>query len=186
LLRGETVGIIGIGGLGHLGVQFAKAEGYHTVAIDSRPEGRRLATEVTNHSLAPDLVVDSTSPGATAEILDFTNGEGLAAVIVCTDSLAANDWALTLLRMGGTCILLGLPPDKWRFDSSLIVFRELVLRGSYVASRESTERMMAVVERHNIESFLTVIPFEEVATVTDKYLEKSFRGRLVVQIATDE
>lgn len=156
------------------------------MAIDSRPEGRKLATEVANPSLAPDLVLDSTSPDAATEMLGFTNGEGLAAVIVCTDSLQANEWALTLLRMGGTCILLGLPPDKWRFDSSLIVFRELVLRGSYVASRKSTERMMAVVKQHNVQSFLTVIPFEEVASVTEKYLEKSFRGRLVVQIARDE
>lgn len=138
-----------------------------------------------NASLTPDLVIDSTASDAAAKIFDFTNGEGLSAVVVCTDSLEANDWALTLLRIGGRLILLGLPPQKWRFDASVIVFRELTLRGSYVASRESTERMMSVVESHQIESSLTVVPFENVADVVDAYQDKSFKGRLVVQISKE-
>ncbi|KAH8658008.1 alcohol dehydrogenase GroES-like domain-containing protein [Xylariales sp. PMI_506] len=184
LAPGETIAIIGIGGLGHLGVQFGKAMGYRVVAIDNRPEGRQLATQVSNPELCPDLIIDSSTPAtAAAEIYEFTSGEGLAATVVCTDSLAANDWALTLLRIGGVSVLLGLPPNKWRFDSSVIVFRELTLRGSYVASRESTQRMMAVVEQHKVESHLTVLPLGEVARVTELYQDKSFSGRLVIQIA---
>jgi D-arabinose 1-dehydrogenase-like Zn-dependent alcohol dehydrogenase len=185
LKGGETIAIIGIGGLGHLGVQFSKALGYRTIAVDSRSEGRQLASEVSNLDLVPDLVIDSTSPDASAKIFEYTEGEGIAAAVVCTDSLAANEWALTLLRIGGTLILLGLPPEKWRFDAGLIVFRELVLRGSYVASRESTERMVAVVERSRVASHLTVIPFADVPRVADAYQDKAFRGRLVVQIAEE-
>lgn len=182
--HGETVAIIGIGGLGHLGVQLAKALGYRTIAADSREEGRRLARDVPNESLAPDLVVDSLAGDATETIYQFTNGEGIAAAVVCTDSLPANEWALSLLRVQGTMVLLGLPPDKWRFDGHAIVFRELVLRGSYVASRESTERMMEVVERHGIRSRLTVLDFADVAGVVDRYKDRSFTGRLVVRIAS--
>ncbi|KAJ1331030.1 propanol-preferring alcohol dehydrogenase [Microdochium nivale] len=184
LPHGETVAIIGIGGLGHLGVQLAKALGYRTIAADSREEGRRLARDVPNESLAPDLVVDSLAGDATETIYQFTNGEGIAAAVVCTDSLPANEWALSLLRVQGTMVLLGLPPDKWRFDGHAIVFRELVLRGSYVASRESTERMMEVVERHGIRSRLTVLDFADVAGVVDRYKDRSFTGRLVVRIAS--
>lgn len=185
LKGGDPVAVIGIGGLGHLGVQFSKAMGFRTIAVDSRPEGRSLAVAVHNPELKPDLVVDSTSPDATAAIFDFTDGEGVAAAVVCTDSLPANEWALTLLRIGGTLVLLGLPPEKWRFDASIIVFRELTLRGSYVASRESTERMMSAVEKSRVESHLTVIPFNKVPEVVDAYQEKSFRGRLVVQITKE-
>jgi D-arabinose 1-dehydrogenase-like Zn-dependent alcohol dehydrogenase len=185
LKKGETIAIIGIGGLGHLGVQFAKASGYCTVAIDSRPEGRQLATEVSNPKLIPDLVVDSTASDATAKVFEFTRGVGIAAAVVCTDSLAANEWALSLLRIGGTLVLLGLPVEKWRFDADIIVFRELTLRGSYVASKESTERMMAIVEKNNVESHLTIVPFDEVHRVVDLYQSKTFRGRLVVQIAKE-
>ncbi|KAH8205595.1 hypothetical protein TruAng_000301 [Truncatella angustata] len=182
LRPGETVAVVGIGGLGHLGVQFAKALGYRTIAIDSKPEGRQLATNVSSPDLLPDLVVDSMSTDAKQKIFDFTHREGVAAAVVCTDSLPANEWTLSLLRIGGTLVLLGLPPDKWRFDSDIIVFRELILRGSYVASRESTERMMAVVKKNDVQSQLTLVPFDKVPGIVDMYLHKSFSGRIVVQI----
>ncbi|KAI0532770.1 alcohol dehydrogenase GroES-like domain-containing protein [Xylaria digitata] len=184
LTAGNTIAIIGIGGLGHLGVQFAKAMGYRTVAIDNREEGRQLATEVPSSELRPDLVVDSAGSDATDQIFRFTNGEGLAAVVVCTDSLEVNAWALRLLRIGGTLVLLGLPPERWQFDSDIIVFRELVMRGSYVASKESTEKMMKIVDKNQIRSHLTVIPWHDIPTIVDTYKDRSFKGRLVVQIAT--
>ncbi|KAI1367963.1 GroES-like protein [Xylaria arbuscula] len=183
LAPGNTIGIIGIGGLGHLGVQFAKAMGYRTVAIDNRAEGRELATEVPYPGLRPDMVIDSSSTDATERVFETTGGEGLAAVVVCTDSLEVNAWALRLLRIRGTLVLLGLPPERWQFDSDIIVFKELVLKGSYVASKESTERMMQMVEKHKIRSHLTVIPWDGIPTIVDAYKDKSFRGRLVVQIS---
>ncbi|KAI0415336.1 alcohol dehydrogenase GroES-like domain-containing protein [Xylaria grammica] len=183
LSPGDAIAIIGIGGLGHLGVQFAKAMGYRTVAIDNRAEGRQLATEVPSSELQPDLVVDSAASDASDRIFRFTNGEGLAAAVVCTDSLEVNAWALHLLRIAGTLVLLGLPPERWMFDSDVIVFRELVIRGSYVASRKSTERMMGVVDKNRIRSHLTVVPWNDIPTLVDKYKDRSFKGRLVVQIA---
>ncbi|KAI0458045.1 GroES-like protein [Xylaria acuta] len=183
LAPGNTVAIIGIGGLGHLGVQFAKAMGYRTVAIDNRPEGRQLATEVPSSEVRPDLVVDSTASDATEQIFKFTDGEGLAAAIVCTDSLEVNAWALRLLRIRGTLVLLGLPPERWQFNADIIVFKELIIKGSYVASRESTERMMKVVDKSQVKSHLTVVSWDDIPSLVDKYTHKSFKGRLVVQIA---
>ncbi|GJD05215.1 alcohol dehydrogenase GroES-like domain-containing protein [Colletotrichum higginsianum] len=183
LSPGDTVAIVGIGGLGFLGLQFASAMGFRTVAVDSRPAGRQLATEMPNQDLKPSLVVDSGAEDATAQIMDFTGGEGLAAVVVCTDFLPANNWALTLLRIGGVMGVLGLPAESWRFDSSVIVFRELTIRGSYVASRESTERMMKTVEEAGIRSHITLVPFDEIPGILAKYQDSAFKGRLVVKIA---
>ncbi|KAF6832967.1 putative alcohol dehydrogenase [Colletotrichum musicola] len=183
LNSGETVAIVGIGGLGHLGLQFASAMGFRTIAVDSRPAGRQLATEMPNESLSPALVVDSSAPDATDQIMEFTNGEGVAAAVVCTDSLAANNWALAILRIGGVMGVLGLPAEKWRFDSSVIVFRELTIRGSYVASREATERMMEMVGKAGIRSHITLVPFEGIPGIVDAYQDSAFRGRLVVQVA---
>ncbi|KEZ45075.1 Alcohol dehydrogenase GroES-like domain-containing protein [Scedosporium apiospermum] len=180
---GDAVGIVGIGGLGHLGVQFAKALGYRVVAIDSREAGRQLATEVSNPELVPDLVVDSMADDATAKIQQFTDCEGLAAVVVCTDSLAANSWAPTLLRIQGVLVVLGLPPQGWHFDSEIMAFRELVIRGSYVADTESTKRMMEVVDKHNIRSHVTIVAFDEIPRIVEAYRDPSFKGRLVVQIS---
>ncbi|KAK7403273.1 hypothetical protein QQX98_010964 [Neonectria punicea] len=105
--------------------------GYRTIAIDNREAGRTLATEVPP-GLSPDLVLDSTSSdAAAAQILEFTNGEGIAAAI-------------------------------WRFDPSVMVFRELVIMGSYVASADSTRRMMDVVERSGVRSHVTRVAFNDI------------------------
>ncbi|KAI3395895.1 hypothetical protein diail_680 [Diaporthe ilicicola] len=182
LSPGETVAIVGIGGLGSLGLQFAAAMGFRTVAADSRPAGRQLAVEMANQSLRPALVVDSGSKDATAQIMEITNGDGVAAVVACTDSLAANNWALTLLRTGGVMGVLGLPAENWRFDSSVIVFKELTIRGSYVASRDSTERMMKAVAEADIRSHVTLVPFDGIPGIVDAYQDSAFKGRLVVQV----
>lgn len=186
LRQGDPIAIVGIGGLGHLGVQFAKALGYRTIAMDSRPEGRQLATDVPRPGLMADLVVDPAAPDTEEQISRFTNAEGIAAAVVCTDSLAANAWSLRLLRIGGVLVPLALPAEQWRFDSDVLVYKELVIRGSYVAGVESTRRMMQVVEESGIKSRLTVVPFDSVPGILDLYQEKSFSGRLVVQISDEE
>ncbi|KAL3961163.1 hypothetical protein ACCO45_006280 [Purpureocillium lilacinum] len=180
---GEVVAIVGIGGLGHLGLQFAKALGFHTIAVDSRPAGRQLATEMANPNLRPDYVVDSSNiKAATRSILGFTNGVGVAAAVVCTDSIEANRWALQTLRVGGVLGVLGLPANPWQFDAELLVFRELSIKGSYVAGRKATERMIETVGKAGIQSYLTTISFGEIPDIVEMYEEKSFKGRLVVQL----
>ncbi|KAF9691387.1 hypothetical protein EKO04_010637 [Ascochyta lentis] len=180
--NGDTVAIVGIGGVGHLAVQFAKAMGFRTVAIDNREEGRQLALEVADH-LKPDLVVDSTASNANEQILEFTLGEGLAGVVVCTDSIHANAWSLQQLGNKGVMVPLGLPKDKWQFDSEAMVFRELVIKGSYVSSAEEAELMFKVVAENNISSHLTVLNFEQIPSLVDRYQHTSMKGRLVIQIA---
>ncbi|KAF1928418.1 NAD(P)-binding protein [Didymella exigua CBS 183.55] len=179
---GEAIAIVGIGGVGHLAVQFAKAMGFRTVAIDNREEGRHLALEVAEH-LKPDLVIDSTASDADDQILDFTLGEGLGGVVVCTDSIAANAWSLQQLGNKGVMVPLGLPKDKWQFDSEAMVFRELVIKGSYVSSAEEAELMFKVVAENRIASHLTILGFDQIPSLVDKYLHKSMKGRLVIQIA---
>ncbi|KAE8154110.1 hypothetical protein BDV25DRAFT_148259, partial [Aspergillus avenaceus] len=166
---GDTIGIIGIGGLGQLAVQFAKALGYRVVAIDNRNHSLQLTADMSTE-LQPGLLVNTTHEEATANIMNHTSGEGLAAVINCTDSIQVNAWSLTLLRVGGVAVLLGLPVEQWRFDTKLIVFRELVLRGNYVASKQEVEQMMTVVGQHKIKSQLTVVGKDDIPRVPDTYL----------------
>jgi D-arabinose 1-dehydrogenase-like Zn-dependent alcohol dehydrogenase len=130
----------------------------------------------------PDYTVDSTSPEAASDILKHTNGEGLAAAIVCTDSIEANAWTLRQLGVGGVMVALGLPPERWQFDSDVMVFCELTVKGSYVTSAESTRRMMEAVGKHGVRSHVTIVPFDEIPRIVDTYHDKSFKGRLVVRI----
>ena len=130
----------------------------------------------------PDYTIDSTSPNAADDILKHTKGEGIAAAIVCTDSIEANAWTLRQLGIGGVMVALGLPPERWRFDSDIMVFRELTIKGSYVASAESTRRMMEAVGAHGVRSHVTTKTFDDIPNIVDAYHDKSFKGRLVVEI----
>jgi D-arabinose 1-dehydrogenase-like Zn-dependent alcohol dehydrogenase len=179
---GETVAIVGIGGLGQLGLQFAKAMGYKTIAIDNRPEGRQLTLDIPKN-LSPDMVVDSAAEDTGDKILKFTGGEGLAGIVVCTDSIEANAWSLQQLGNGGVMVPVGLPKARWQFDSEAMIFRELTIRGVYVASTEMVEKMLKVVDEYGVSSHITTVDFDEIPNIVEKYTDKSMKGRLVVRIA---
>lgn len=184
LQPGETVAIVGIGGLGHLGVQFAKAMGFRTIAVDSRQAGRDLALDTPDVKLRPDLVVNSTNMESASKVIyDFTDGEGIAAAVVCTASIEANRWALSLLRIRGCLGLLGLPQNPWLFDAAPIVFRELSIKGAYVCDADAADRMMSVVASADVKSHITSIPFERIPEIVGIYEDPGFQGRIVVQLS---
>lgn len=176
---GAPVGVIGIGGLGSFAIQFFKALGHPTVAIDRRPEALQLATELP---LKADLVIDSTSTSACEDITKWADNEGLAAVIVCTDDLPANEWSLKLLRVHGRCIVLGLPTTPLRFDAFDLVFKELDITGSLVATVEEAREMMKVVEDFGIKSHINVVSLDQAPELPAMYMDPHLKGRLVVKM----
>jgi D-arabinose 1-dehydrogenase-like Zn-dependent alcohol dehydrogenase len=173
------VGVVGIGGLGSLAVQFLKALGHPTVAIDRRPEGLELAAQTP---LKADLIIDSTMTTACEEITKWADDGGLAAVIVCTDDVSANEWSLKLLRVHGTCIVLGLPTKPLQFDAFDLVFKELNITGSLVATVEEARAMMKVVEEFGIESHVNVLTIEQAPDLAALYMDPHLKGRLVVKM----
>lgn len=160
-------------------MQFAAALGYQVVAIDNHDDSLQLVQAMPNH-LRPKLCVNSTQPDAKEKIMQFTNDQGLAGVVVCTDPVSVTGWSLELLCIGGVVVPLGLPPDKWQFDTQLLLFRELVIRGNYVASRQEVEKMMELVAREDIKSQVTVVRPDDIPNIPDLYRKRAFRGRLVV------
>ncbi|KAK5993908.1 Alcohol dehydrogenase [Cladobotryum mycophilum] len=179
LAKGQSIGIIGIGGLGVLGVQFAKALGYRVVAVDNRDIGLRLASEVPSR-LRPDLIVDYNSPDAISQISLFTDDLGLNAAVVCTDNIEASDWTLNRLQPRGTCVVLGLPESGFRFEAFNLVFREIVVKGSLLSSVAEANRMLQVVAEHGVRSHLTMLPLEQGEMIPERAAGHEFAGRLVV------
>lgn len=175
------IGILGIGGLGALGIQFAKALGHSVVAIDNRAEGRALATEVP---LAADLVVDVSESDVVDKIKKWAGGDGLVAILVCTDNVEAIEWSLKTLRPHGVAVPLGLPPSGFHVDAFTMIFGELTIKGSLVANREQAEEMMRVVAKHNIRSHITTIGMDEVPKVVDMYMNPNLKGRIVMKISS--
>lgn len=173
-----AIGVVGIGGLGALAVQFAKALGHRVVAIDNREEGLALATEF---QLKADLVIDYTDNKAIDKVKTWTGQDGLAAIIVCTESVEATDWSLKTLRPHGVAVPLGLPPSGFKIDAFTMIFNELTLKGSLVSTRQQAEDMMKIVADYNIRSHVTTISMEEVRNVTDMYMDPKLKGRIVMQ-----
>lgn len=174
------MGIIGIGGLGSLAIQFAKVRGHPVVAIDNRPEGRALATE---DPFQADLVLDISNPNETLkQVKAWSRDVGLAAVIVCTDDTDVIEWSLKTLRPHGVCVPLGVPETGFKFNAFDVVFACLKIKGSLVATPGQMEAMLKVVAKYGIESHITRLPLEKVPDVTDMYKDPGLKGRLVMVI----
>ncbi|KAL3462816.1 chaperonin 10-like protein [Aspergillus heterothallicus] len=178
---GLPIGIIGIGGLGSLAVQFSVGRGHPTVAIDNRPEGLQLANEVPGH-LRPREVVDYNSKNAIQEIVDFAGDGGLAAVIVCTDNVEVTEWSLKLLRPRGVCVPLGLPEDGFKFSAFDLIFKELRVKGSLVCTQPQAEAMMKFVAEKGVRSHVQTVPLEEAINLPDRYMDPHLKGRLVMTV----
>ena len=104
---GEWIAISGIGGLGHVAIQYAKAMGLHIVALDVADEKLALARQ-----LGAELAIDARAPDAAARIVKETGG-GAHGVLVTAVSVPAFNQALQLVRRKGTISLTGLPPGEF-------------------------------------------------------------------------
>lgn len=176
--KGETMAIVGVGGLGVLGIQFAKALGYRVVAIGSRDKASNL--DIIPDGLGPDLYVNRKKPDASEQLASFSGGRGLRSAVVSTDDVEGNDWILHQLQPRATCVVLGLPDKGFTFDAFNMVFREIVVKGSLHSSVKDMERMLEVVAEHGIQSDITKVPMNEAESLPEKIHARELAGRAVV------
>jgi alcohol dehydrogenase, propanol-preferring len=127
---GEWIAISGIGGLGHIAIQYAKAMGLHVVALDVTEEKLSLA-----RSVGAELAIDAKAPDAAAQVIRETEG-GAHGVLVTAVSPPAFAQALQLVRRKGTISLVALPPGDFATPIFDVVLKRITLRGSIVGSRE--------------------------------------------------
>jgi len=160
--------------------------GFRVAAVDNRAAGRALAAELP---LGADKVVDPSATGSESgtdgpieDLIAWAGDGGLAAVVVCTDDLPANQWALKVVRPRGTVVLIGFPIGGFQFDPMDIVFKQLVLKGSLLSSVDQARDMVALVAKHGIRSHVTTFGLDDVPSVLEKYAEKDMKGRLVMKI----
>ncbi len=134
---GEWVAISGLGGLGHIAVQYAKAMGLHVVALDVTDDKLALARE-----LGAEVTVNARSPDAVAQVLKATSG-GAHGVLVTAVSPPAFAQARRLARRRGTISLVGLPPGEFATPIFDVVLKRITIRGSIVGTREDLAEAIA-------------------------------------------
>src|ERR1700675_2827907 len=133
---GEWVVISGVGGLGHVAIQYAKAMGMHVAAVDLGPEKMALAQR-----LGADILIDARTQNPPAAIQKQIGGAH--GVLVTAVSTGAFKQAIGMLRRGGTCVLNGLPPGEFPVSIFDVVLNGYTVRGSIVGTRLDLEEALS-------------------------------------------
>jgi propanol-preferring alcohol dehydrogenase len=172
---GEWVVVSGIGGLGHVAVQYAKAMGLHVVAVDV--DERKLALA---RSLDVDLAVDGRlGQDAVDEVLRATGG-GAHGVLVTAVSLPAFEQALAMTRRKGTVSLVGLPPGTFPTSVFDVVLKRITVRGSIVGTRADLAQAIAFAAEGKVRATVSTRPLEDAPQVFDDLLGGRVEGRVAL------
>lgn len=175
---GEWIAISGIGGLGHLAIQYATAMGLNVVAVDVREEKLTLARK-----LGASAAVDARSPNAVEAVLDATGG-GAHGVLVTAVSPKAFSQALNFTRRRGTMSLVGLPPGDFATPIFDVVLKRLTIRGSIVGTRKDLAEAVAFATEGKVVPTIERRKLEDVNDVLQGLREGHIQGRVVLDIGT--
>jgi len=173
---GEWVVISGVGGLGHIAVQYAKAMGLHVAAIDIGPEKLQLA-----RTLGAEIVVDAKDEDPVAVIQKEIGGAH--GVLVTAVSLPAFKQALGMLRRGGTCVLNGLPPGEFPVSIFDLVLNGQTVRGSIVGTRKDLREALQFAAEANVKATIEKLPLGSINNIFDRLKKGKVNGRIVLDIA---
>lgn len=174
---GEWVAISGIGGLGHMAVQYAKAMGLRVAALDLSPDKLALAK-----ASGADLALDAGAPDTIRTLLRETKG-GAHGVLVTAVSPAAFSQAIELVRRKGTISLVGLPPGSFAAPIFDIVLKRITIRGSIVGTRKDLEEALAFAVRGKVKAAYRTAPLKDINSIFAALAEGRIEGRIVLDIA---
>ncbi|MCK9538877.1 NAD(P)-dependent alcohol dehydrogenase [Dokdonella sp.] len=172
---GRKVGIVGIGGLGHVGIKLAHAMGAHTVAFTGSAHKRQDALALG----ADEVVLTREEGGMKAHAASFD---------LIIDSVAAShDLApyLSLLKRDGTLVLIGVPAAPHPSpDVGKLVFQRRSLAGSLIGGIAETQQMLDFCAAHDIVADIEVIRADAIDAAYERMLRSDVRYRFVIDAAS--
>jgi propanol-preferring alcohol dehydrogenase len=171
---GEWLAISGIGGLGHVAVQYARAMGLHVVALDVTDEKLALAK-----SLGADATVDAKRPDAAQAVVMLTGG-GAHGVLVTAVSRPAFAQALDMVRRRGTVSLVGLPPGTFPTPIFDVVLKRITVRGSIVGTRKDLAEAVQFASEGKVRAHIHKAKLEDINSVFADLKAGSVDGRIVL------
>lgn len=175
---GEWVAISGVGGLGHLAVQYAKAMGMHVAAVDIADDkltlARQLGAELTVNAL-------NENPGV---ILKKATG-GMHGVLVTAVSPIAFEQGIDMLRRKGTIALNGLPKGSFDLPIFATVLNRYTVRGSIVGTRKDMQEAIAFAVEGKVKANIHIAKLEDINKTFDDMRKGDITGRIVLQIASE-
>lgn len=174
---GQTVVIIGAGGLGVHATQISKLSGARTVAVDVVPEKLALAQR-----LGADAAIDARSEDVPVRVMELTGGMGVDAVLDFVAEPSTVAIGLQMLRRGGVLTLVGLAPGRpFTVDSVDVVLSEKRIVGSRTSSKQDLVDVIRLVEQGRITPIVSQrFRLEEANEALDALRRGEAMGRMVV------
>lgn len=172
--EGKNVGVVGLGGLGHMGVKLARAFGAHVVAFTTSPGKKDDALRLGAHQVAVSRNPDEMQQYASS--LDFI-----------LDTVSAQhdvDAYLNLLAPGGTLVLVGAPPEPLSVSAFSLIPGRRSLAGSNIGGIRETQEMLDFCSAHGITSDVEIISIQDVNDAYDRLLRSDVKYRFSIDMAS--
>ncbi|KIT17319.1 Alcohol dehydrogenase [Jannaschia aquimarina] len=174
LRPGQSVVISGIGGLGHLAVQYARAMGLHVIAVDIAEDKLRLAR---------DLGAETTiNAGDTDPVDEVTRLGGADGVLVTAVSNSAFTQAVGMLAPGGTMSLVGLPPGDFSLNIFDVVLNRKTIRGSIVGTRADLAESLSFAAEGTVASHYATDRLDNINGIFEAMEQGKIDGRIVMEM----
>lgn len=174
LTEGSWVAVVGCGGLGHLGIQYAKAMGYRVIGLD-------ITEAALEEALASgaEQAFNSTSDDFVAKILELTGG-GVAAAVNFTASKRAYDAMPSYIKPTGVLMAVGIPNEPVAFNIYDISLGRFQLRGANNGTCYTMPKCIEFSGKHGIKAHSEYYKLEDLPQMVEKMQQHKARGRLAV------
>ncbi|HEY6838261.1 MAG TPA: NAD(P)-dependent alcohol dehydrogenase [Geobacteraceae bacterium] len=173
-LQGKKVGVVGLGGLGHMGVKFARAFGAHVVVFTTSPGKKEDALRLGAHE-----VIVSTSKE------EMKQHAGSFDFIL--DTIAAEhdiNAYIAMLGLDGTITLVGAPEKPFAISAFALLFGRKKLAGSLIGGLKETQEMLDFCGAHNITADVEVIPIQKVNEAYERLVRSDVKYRFSIDMAS--
>jgi propanol-preferring alcohol dehydrogenase len=172
LRGGDLVAVQGIGGLGHLGVQFARHMGFHTVAIGRGRDKEKLAKDLGAH-----VYIDTAAEDAVAVLQRMGGARAILATGTSGDAFGP---LVSGLSVRGKFIVVGVPPEPIQLNAFPLVFGGRSIYGSLTGTPVENEDALAFSVLENIRPMIETAPLEEAADAYARMMQGKARFRMVL------
>jgi alcohol dehydrogenase (NADP+) len=172
--KGQKVGVVGLGGLGHMGVKFANAFGAHVVLFTTSAGKTNDALRLGAH----EVVVSKNE----AEMQKHT-----ASFDFILDTVSAQhniNAYLDLIKLDGTLTMVGVPPDPLPLVAPSLLFRRRRLAGSIIGGIRETQEMLDFCADHGITSDIELIKIQQINEAFDRLARSDVKYRFVIDMSS--
>ncbi|HWR17479.1 MAG TPA: NAD(P)-dependent alcohol dehydrogenase [Terriglobales bacterium] len=171
---GQKVGVVGLGGLGHMAVKIAAAMGAHVVLFTTSPNKKDDALRLG----AKEIVVTRDPANFEKHLNSFD------FILDCVSAQHDINQYLNLLKRDGTLTLVGAPEKPLPAEAFSLIFKRRQFAGSLIGGIPETQEMLDFCGKHNIVSDIEIIPIQKINEAYERMLKSDVKYRFVIDMAS--